>query len=85
MMWKEGIDFVQQISLAYDVVVHWPHNLFLVPFGKVGKAFVLELARLFTVYGKGGTMKCIAIKAAMAFGYVLLIVAEATSICKAPS
>ena len=38
-MWGdvEGTDFVQQISSAYDDVVHWRPNLFL---GKVGKAFV---------------------------------------------
>ena len=51
----EGTDFVQQISSAYDVVVHWRPNLFLVPFGRVGKAFVQELARLFTAYGEGCT------------------------------
>ena len=66
-MWSdvEGADFVQRISSAYDTVVHWKRNLFLVPFGKVGKAFVQELARLFTAYGEGGALECIAIKAAM--------------------
>ena len=59
-------------SSAYDVVVHWRRNLFLVPFGMVGKAFVQELARLFTAYGEGGTLECIAIKAAMVMCSLLL-------------
>ena len=73
-MWGdvEGIDFVQQISSAYDVIVHWRRNLFLVPFGIVGKAFVQELARLFTAYGEGGALECIAIKAAMVMCSLLL-------------
>ena len=73
-MWSdvEGADFVQQISSAYDTVVHWKRNLFLVPFGKVGKAFVQELARLFTAYGEGGALECIAIKAAMVMCSLLL-------------
>ena len=73
-MWGdvEGIDFVQRISSAYDAVVHWRHNLFLVPFGMVGKAFVQELARLFTAYGEGGALECIAIKAAMVMCSLLL-------------
>ena len=61
-----------QISLAYDDVVHWRCNLFLVPFEKVGKAFVLELARLFTAYGEGGVMECIAIKVALVMCSLLL-------------
>ena len=30
----EDTDFVQRISSAYDVVVHWRRNLFLAPFGR---------------------------------------------------
>ena len=73
-MWSDtkGTDFVQQISLAYDAVVHWQCNLFLVPFGKVGRAFVQELARLFTAYGEGDPMECIATKAAMVMCSLLL-------------
>ena len=66
------VDLVQRISLAYDIVVHWRRNLFLAPFGKVGKAFVQELARLFTVYGEGGPLECITIKAAMVMCSLLL-------------
>ena len=73
-MWGdvEGTDLVQRISVAYDIVVHWRRNLFLAPFGKVGKAFVQELARLFTAYGEGGALECVAIKAAMVMCSLLL-------------
>ena len=55
-VWNDthGTDFVQQISSAYDVAMHWRRNLFLVPFGKMGKVFVGELVKLFTAYGEGG-------------------------------
>ena len=73
-MWNDthGADFVQQISSAYDVAVHWRRNLFLVPFGRVGKVFVVELAKLFTAYGEGGALECIALKAAMVLCSLLL-------------
>ena len=72
MIHMVGIDFVQQISSAYDVSVHWCCNLFLVPFGKAGKVFVGELAKLFTAYGEDGALECIALKAAMVLCSLLL-------------
>ena len=66
-LWKDasGEFFVKEISAAYDIAAHRRRNLFVVPFGKVGRAFVQELARLFPAYGEGGSLECIAIKAAM--------------------
>ena len=61
----EGSDFVDRVTAAYDEVVHWRRNLFVVPFGKVGKEFVQELARLFRSYGEKSALECIALKAAM--------------------
>jgi len=66
--WSEHVDgetFSPGVSDAYDEVVHWRSNLFLVPQGKVGKEFVQELVRLITAYGEGSALECIAIKAAM--------------------
>ena len=48
------------------------YNLFLVPFGKVGKTFVGKLAKLLTAYGEGGALECIALKAAMVLCSLLL-------------
>ena len=38
------------ISSIYDEIVHWKQNLFQVPSGSFGKAFVMELARLYQTY-----------------------------------
>ena len=61
----EGSDFVNRVIAAYDEVVHWRRNSFVVPLGKVGKGFVQELACLFRSYGEKSALECIALKAAM--------------------
>ena len=43
----EGDEFYSIISNVYEEVIHWRRNVFLVPSGSTGKAFVSELARLF--------------------------------------
>ena len=65
-MWGKisGEDFTQIINSSYDEVVHWRRNLFKVPSGKSGKAFVGELARLFASYGEESILEPIALKAA---------------------
>ena len=45
-IFSREITFCKLLVDAFEVVVHWRHNSFLVPSGKVGKDFVLELARL---------------------------------------
>ena len=55
--------FINTISQAYDEVVRWRKNLFLVPFGKAGNQFVTELARLFRAVADGSSLECIALKA----------------------
>ena len=48
--WNNSIDsthFIAMVDKAYQEVVHWRHNIFPIPTGKVGKEFVLELSRLF--------------------------------------
>jgi len=81
-MWEEveGEFFVKEITVAYDIVVHWRHNLFVVLFGKVGKAFVQELARLFAAYGDGSSLECIAVKDAIVM--CIFFIAEATQVCQ---
>ena len=61
----DGATFKQCVSDAYDEVVHWRSNLFLVPPDKVGKEFVQELAQLISAYGEGIALEFVAIKAAM--------------------
>ena len=41
-----GEDFIHAVTSAYAEVVHWRHNLFLLPSGRAGKRFTSELARM---------------------------------------
>ena len=43
----DGETFACSINRSYEVIVHWRWNLFKVPSGKAGKAFVRELTRMF--------------------------------------
>ena len=73
-MWGEinGEDFTQIVNSSYDEVVHWRRNLFKVPSGKSGKAFVRELARLFASYGEESALEPIALKAAFTLPVLML-------------
>ena len=42
-----GEDFIHAVTSAYAKLVHWRHNLFLLPSGRAGKRFTSELARMF--------------------------------------
>ena len=50
---------IAHVSDAYDEVVHWKMNLFLVPFGSVGKGFRVELARLYQAFATKSALECI--------------------------
>ena len=60
----DGEAFVRTIDSSYDVIVHWRRNLFKVPSGKAGKAFIRELTRLFRAYADGSALENVALKAA---------------------
>ena len=67
-----GEVFCTKINLAYEEVVHWRRNLFQVPSGSTGKAFVSELARLFQAYADSSSLECIAMKATTIMQILLL-------------
>ena len=67
-----GEDFIHAVTSAYAEVVHWHHNLFLLPSGRAGKRFTSELARMFRVYAEGSTLESIALKAEMVMPALLL-------------
>ena len=67
-----GRDFCDKVNKAYDEVVQWRRNLFLVPFGKVGKALVQEMANLFQAYGENSSLECIALKSCLLMQVPLL-------------
>ena len=67
-----GREFCDQISEAYEEVVHWKRNVFMIPSGNAGKKFVNQLASLFQAYADQSTLECIAMKAAVVMQVVLL-------------
>ena len=74
---KDGATFCKLIGDAFEVVVHWRLNSFLVPSGKAGKDFDLELARLYDAYANNTTLHSIAFTACCVF-QVLLCTSEAS-------
>ena len=60
----DALSVIAVIEKAYDEVVHWKMNSFPVPFGKAGKQFVSELARLYRAFTEGSDLESIYLKAA---------------------
>ena len=68
----ESTTFITSLNAAYNEVVHWRPNLFRVPYGKAGKSFVSELARLYNSFASKSAMECIAMKAAVVLPILML-------------
>ena len=73
-LWGEvdGKQFACALNRVYEEVVQWRRNLFKVPSGKAGKAFVRELSRMFNAYAEGSALESMAMKAAMTMPALLL-------------
>ena len=56
----------------YSKIVHWRPNLFMVPTGSTGKAFVSELALLIQSFADGAAIEPFALKALMVMPALLL-------------
>jgi hypothetical protein len=74
IVWNEALeqDISTALSSAYMEIVHWKPNLFMVPSGIQGKAFVNELARMFNAFANESALESIAITAAMSMPALLL-------------
>ena len=68
----DGPAFKAALDAVYSEVVHWRRNCFMTPFGKAGKAFTKELARLYLAFGSASTLESIALKAATVLPILLL-------------
>ena len=68
----DGKVFSDLTAAAYDEVIHWKRNLFLVPSGSFGKNFVAELARLWQAFADCSTLEGIAMKASTILQVLLL-------------
>ena len=73
---NQGEEYCAKVNQAYEEVVHWRRNLFQVPSGSAGKAFVTELARLYQAYADGSSLESVALKACTV-APILLLHAEA--------
>jgi len=69
---KDASCFCEDLDAAYSEVVHWRRNVFEVPSGSAGKAFVCELARLFRAVDQGSSLKFVVLKAVFVACAVLL-------------
>ena len=64
-----GAEMMIEINNAY---VNWRRNVFLIPSGKAGEAFVVEIARLIRSYAEASTLESIALKAVVVMQALLL-------------
>ena len=67
-----GSEMLTTINKAYDEIVHWRHNLFLIPTGSDGNSFVQELARLLQAFADGSSLECIRMKAVIILQVLVL-------------
>ena len=58
-----GPEFCDTVSYVYDEIIHWKRNLFQVPSGSSGKAFVLELSCLYQAYADSSSLESVTLKA----------------------
>lgn len=73
-MWgsNDSSDFVPTVDKVYREAIHWKPNLFKVPNGTAGKAFVSELARMYNAFGLKSSLELISLKAAVLLPILLL-------------
>ena len=69
---KDGKAICDMIGEAYNDIIHWKRNIFLVPSGATGKLFIQEITRLLQAFADGSTMECIALKASFVMQILLL-------------
>ena len=63
---------MDDISGAYERIVYFRKNLFTLPSGRSGKAFIREKTRLFNILNEAGPLEVVAMKAAMVMEALLL-------------
>ena len=70
---KDGETFCELIRDAFEVVVHWRRYSILVPSGKAGKDFVLEMARLHQACANNSALHSVALTVCYYVFQVLLL------------
>ena len=73
--WSERVDaacFIESIKAAYKEMITWRRNIFSVPSGKMGLAFVSEVSRLFKCYAESSALESISLMAVMVLPALVL-------------
>ena len=60
------------VDLAFEEIVTWKRNIFLVPYGKIGRRFILELARFYQAFADATVLESIAMKICVILPHLLL-------------
>ena len=68
----DGQTFCEMIDTAYNDIIHWKHNIFLLPSGAAGKSFIQEITRLLQAFANGSPMESIALKTSFVMQILLL-------------
>ena len=66
------VKFSEDVDLAYNEIVHWKQNLFMVPLGKIGQVLTDKLFRLLLAYEEGNNLQKVALRCAMVLPAFLL-------------
>ena len=67
-----GEELYCDINKAYDTIVHWQKNLFMLPSGKQNKEFIKELSSWLNKFNNDSAYQFIALKACMILPSLLL-------------
>ena len=72
--WGEvgGMVFRSVLNRIYEETVHWSRNLFKIPSGKAGTAFVREISRMFRAFADSSALESVAMKVVMVMPALLL-------------
>ena len=68
----EGRFVCDKIDEAYNEIIYWKRNIFLIPSGAAGKLFVQKVTRLLQAFASGSAMECIALKVSFVMQILLL-------------
>ena len=73
-MWgsRDGPTMCDKVMASYSEVIHWKRNVFRIPSGKAGKAFVSEMAKLFQAFAEEHRIESFALTAAVVLPHLLL-------------
>ena len=61
--WNNGYISIKDVNHAYEKIVYWRKNLFMVPTGAAGKKFINETTKMLNFWTDNSPLKLIALRA----------------------